>query len=240
MKKIDWKLIIIIVLALLAIIEGILLLKKDSNNEPLKSEEKSTIYTNDNVVSKVSNDINVESLIYRNGKSMLLKLTSLEKDIMTSNVTVTFKNNNNEVINTFSTPTGFLVKDDPYAININVPDITSGYAGDIEVTIMPTYLNEETSFYDKSLVKLNHTETNNEDNSITMNLTGTNPFEGDISMIQGLIILTNDQFVVQVANFAQSDITSGNEINIDVDISPDENGNLLTYDNVEIIINELY
>ena len=59
-------------------------------------------------------------------------------------------------------------------------------------------------------------------------------------MIQGLIILTNDQFVVQVANFAQSDITSGNEINIDVDISPDENGNLLTYDNVEIIINELY
>lgn len=240
MKKIDWKLIIIIVLALLAIIEGILLLKKDSNNEPLKPEEKSTIYTNDNVVSKVSNDINVESLIYRNGKSMLLKLTSLEKDIMTSNVTVTFKNNNNEVINTFSTPTGFLVKDDPYAININVPDITSGYAGDIEVTIMPTYLNEETSFYDKSLVKLNHTETNNEDNSITMNLTGTNPFEGDISMIQGLIILTNDQFVVQVANFAQSDITSGNEINIDVDISPDENGNLLTYDNVEIIINELY
>lgn len=240
MKKIDWKLIIIIVLALLAIIEGILLLKKDSNNEPLKPEEKSTIYTNDNVVSKVSNDINVESLIYRNGKSMLLKLTSLEKDIMTSNVTVTFKNDNNEVINTFSTPTGFLVKDDPYAININVPDITSGYAGDIEVTIMPTYLNEETSFYDKSLVKLNHTETNNEDNSITMNLTGTNPFEGDISMIQGLIILTNDQFVVQVANFAQSDITSGNEINIDVDISPDENGNLLTYDNVEIIINELY
>ena len=240
MKKIDWKLIIIIVLALLAIIEGILLLKKDSNNEPLKPEEKSTIYTNDNVVSKVSNDINVESLIYCNGKSMLLKLTSLEKDIMTSNVTVTFKNDNNEVINTFSTPTGFLVKDDPYAININVPDITSGYAGDIEVTIMPTYLNEETSFYDKSLVKLNHTETNNEDNSITMNLTGTNPFEGDISMIQGLIILTNDQFVVQVANFAQSDITSGNEINIDVDISPDENGNLLTYDNVEIIINELY
>ena len=240
MKKIDWKLIIIIVLALLAIIEGILLLKKDSNNEPFKPEEKSTIYTNDNVVSKVSNDINVESLIYRNGKSMLLKLTSLEKDIMTSNVTVTFKNDNNEVINTFSTPTGFLVKDDPYAININVPDITNGYAGDIEVTIMPTYLNEETSFYDKSLVKLNHTETNNEDNSITMNLTGTNPFEGDISMIQGLIILTNDQFVVQVANFAQSDITSGNEINIDVDISPDENGNLLTYDNVEIIINELY
>lgn len=240
MKKIDWKLIIIIVLALLAIIEGILLLKKDSNNEPFKPEEKSTIYTNDNVVSKVSNDINVESLIYRNGKSMLLKLTSLEKDIMTSNVTVTFKNDNNEVINTFSTPTGFLVKDDPYVININVPDITSGYAGDIEVTIMPTYLNEETSFYDKSLVKLNHTETNNEDNSITMNLTGTNPFEGDISMIQGLIILTNDQFVVQVANFAQSDITSGNEINIDVDISPDENGNLLTYDNVEIIINELY
>ena len=61
------------------------------------------------------------------------------------------------------------------------------------------------SFYDKSLIKLNHTETNNEDNSITMNLIGTNPFEGDISMIQGLIVLTNKEEIVQVSKFAQNE-----------------------------------
>ena len=240
MKKIDWKLIVIIVLALVVVIEGIFLLKKDSDDKPIKNEEKSTVYTNDSVILKVSNDIDVEYEIYNNNQSMLLKFTSKQKNIMTSDITVVFKNANDEVVDEFTTPTGALIKHDTYAINLNVPKITDDYAGNIEITITPEYLNEEMSFYDKSLIKLNHTETNNEDNSITMNLIGTNPFEGDISMIQGLIVLTNKEEIVQVSKFAQNDITSGNEINIDVGISPDEKGNLLKYDNVEIIINELY
>ena len=55
MKKIDWKLIVIIVLALVVVVEGIFLLKKDSDDKPIKNEEKSTVYTNDSVISKVSN-----------------------------------------------------------------------------------------------------------------------------------------------------------------------------------------
>lgn len=240
MKKIDWKLIVIIVLAVIVVVEGVFLLKKDSNDKPVENTEKSTVYTNDSVISKVSNDINVEYVIYNNNQSMLLKFTSKEKDIMTSDVKVVFKNSNNEVIDEFTTPTGALVKNDTYAINLNIPKITEDYAGDIEITIVPEYLNEEITFYDKDLIKLNHIETNNEDNTITMNLTGSNPFEGRISMIQGLIVLSNKDEIVQVANFAQSDIEIGNAINLNVVIAPDANGNLLTYDNVEIIINELY
>ena len=75
MKKIDWKLIVIIVLALVVVVEGIFLLKKDSDDKPIKNEEKSTVYTNDSVISKVSNDIDVEYEIYNNNQSMLLKLT---------------------------------------------------------------------------------------------------------------------------------------------------------------------
>lgn len=240
MKKLDWKLIIIIVLAIIVVIEGIFLLKNNFNDKQLITKEKSLIYTNSNIVSKVSNDIDVDYSIYNNGKSLLLKLTSLEKNIMTSNINITFKNDDNKIIDTFTTPTGFLVKDDIYAVNVSVPTITDGYAGDIEITITPTYLDEETMFYDKSLIKLNHTEINNENNSITMNITGINPFEGDISMIQGLIILSNNQKIVQVANYSQNNITSGESININVSIPSGENGEVLAFDNVEIIINELY
>ena len=235
MKKIDWKLIVIIVLALVVVIEGIFLLKKDSDDKPIKNEEKSTVYTNDSVISKVSNDIDVEYVIYNDNQSMLLKFTSKEKDIMTSDVKVIFKNSNNEIVDEFTTPTGAMVKDDTYAINLNVPKITDGSAGDIEITITPEYLNEETSFYDKSLIKLNHTETNNEDNTITMTLTGTNPFEGNISMIQGLIVLSNNEEIVYVTNFAQNNIAEEEQINLDVYIPQD-----FTFDDVDIIINELY
>ena len=234
MKKLDWKLIIIIALALLVVVEGVFLLKKDSEKK-VDSAEKNTVYTNNSVISKVSNDIDVEYVIYNDNQSMLLKFTSKEKDIMTSDVKVIFKNSNNEVVDEFTTPTGALVKDDTYAINLNVPKITNGSAGDIEITITPEYLNEETSFYDKSLIKLNHTETNNEDNTITMNLNGTNPFEGNISMIQGLIVLSNNEEIVYVTNFAQNSIAEEEQINLDVYIPQD-----FTFDDVDIIINELY
>ena len=234
MKKLDWKLIIIIALALLVVVEGVFLLKKDSE-KIVDNTEKNTVYTNNSVISKVSNDIYVEYVIYNDNQSMLLKFTSKEKDIMTSDVKVIFKNSNNEVVDEFTTPTGALVKDDTYAINLNVPKITDGSAGDIEITITPEYLNEETSFYDKSLIKLNHTETNNEDNTITMNLNGTNPFEGNISMIQGLIVLTNNDEIVYVTNFAQNNIAEEEQINLDVYIPQD-----FTFDDVDIIINELY
>lgn len=234
MKKLDWKLIIIIALALLVVVEGVFLLKKDSE-KIVDNTEKNTVYTNNSVISKVSNDIDVEYVIYNDNQSMLLKFTSKEKDIMTSDVKVIFKNSNNEVVDEFTTPTGALVKDDTYAINLNVPKITNGSAGDIEITITPEYLNEETSFYDKSLIKLNHTETNNEDNTITMNLNGTNPFEGNITMIQGLIVLTNNDEIVYVTNFAQNNIAEEEQINLDVYIPQD-----FTFDDVDIIINELY
>ena len=234
MKKLDWKLIIIIALALLVVVEGVFLLKKDSE-KIVDNTEKNTVYTNNSVISKVSNDIDVEYVIYNDNQSMLLKFTSKEKDIMTSDVKVIFKNSNNEVVDEFTTPTGALVKDDTYAINLNVPKITNGSAGDIEITITPEYLNEETSFYDKSLIKLNHTETNNEDNTITMNLNGTNPFEGNISMIQGLIVLSNNEEIVYVTNFAQNSIAEEEQINLDVYIPQD-----FTFDDVDIIINELY
>ena len=234
MKKLDWKLIIIIALALLVVVEGVFLLKKDSE-KIVDNTEKSTVYTNDSVISKVSNDIDAEYVIYNDNQSMLLKFTSKEKDIMTSDVKVIFKNSNNEVVDEFTTPTGALVKDDTYAINLNVPKITNGSAGDIEITITPEYLNEETSFYDKSLIKLNHTETSNEDNTITMNLNGTNPFEGNITMIQGLIVLTNNDEIVYVTNFAQNNIAEEEQINLDVYIPQD-----FTFDDVDIIINELY
>ena len=234
MKKLDWKLIIIIALALLVVVEGVFLLKKDSE-KIVDNTEKNTVYTNNSVISKVSNDIDVEYVIYNDNQSMLLKFTSKEKDIMTSDVKVIFKNSNNEVVDEFTTPTGALVKDDTYAINLNVPKITDGSAGDIEITITPEYLNEETSFYDKSLIKLNHTETNNEDNTITMNLNGTNPFEGNITMIQGLIVLTNNDEIVYVTNFAQNNIAEEEQINLDVYIPQD-----FTFDDVDIIINELY
>lgn len=237
MKKLDWKLIIIIALALLVVVEGVFLLKRNSEDKPVNNDnaEKSTVYTNNSVISKVSNDIDVEYVIYNDNQSMLLKFTSKEKDIMTSDVKVIFKNSNNEVVDEFTTPTGALVKDDTYAINLNVPKITDGYAGDIEIIITPEYLNEETSFYDKSLIKLNHTETNNEDNTITMNLNGTNPFEGNITMIQGLIVLTNNDEIVYVTNFAQNNIAEEEQINLDV-IVPQK----FTFDDVDIIINELY
>lgn len=234
MKKLDWKLIIIIALALLVVVEGVFLLKKDSE-KIVDNTEKNTVYTNNSVISKVSNDIDVEYVIYNDNQSMLLKFTSKGKDIMTSDVKVIFKNSNNEVVDEFTTPTGALVKDDTYAINLNVPKITNGSAGDIEITITPEYLNEETSFYDKSLIKLNHTETNNEDNTITMNLNGTNPFEGNITMIQGLIVLTNNDEIVYVTNFAQNNIAEEEQINLDVYIPQD-----FTFDDVDIIINELY
>lgn len=234
MKKLDWKLIIIIALALLVVVEGVFLLKKDSE-KIVDNTEKNTVYTNNSVISKVSNDIDVEYVIYNDNQSMLLKFTSKEKDIMTSDVKVIFKNSNNEVVDEFTTPTGALVKDDTYAINLNVPKITDGSAGDIEITITPEYLNEETSFYDKSLIKLNHTETNNKDNTITMTLTGTNPFEGNISMIQGLIVLSNNEEIVYVTNFAQNSIAEEEQINLDVYIPQD-----FTFDDVDIIINELY
>ena len=234
MKKLDWKLIIIIALALLVVVEGVFLLKKDSE-KIVDNTEKNTVYTNNSVISKVSNDIDVEYVIYNDNQSMLLKFTSKEKDIMTSDVKVIFKNSNNEVVDEFTTPTGALVKDDTYAINLNVPKITNGSAGDIEITITPEYLNEETSFYDKSLIKLNHTETNNKDNTITMTLTGTNPFEGNISMIQGLIVLSNNEEIVYVTNFAQNNIAEEEQINLDVYIPQD-----FTFDDVDIIINELY
>lgn len=240
MKKIDWKLIIIAILALVVIIEGIFLLKKDSKGEPLEVENKSSMYTNDNVISKVSNDIDVDYSIYRDGKSMLLKITSLDKDILTSTVNVVFKNDNNVVIDNITTYTGALVKDNVYAINLNVPNVTDGYAGDIEITINPTYVQNKTTFLDKNQLNLNHSEIINDDKSITMTVSGVNPFEQTISMLSGLAIFYNNSEVVYVTRFSQSDITSGNEINIDVDISPNENGNVLTYDNVEIIINELY
>ena len=73
------------------------MLKKDSDDKPIKNEEKSTVYTNDSVILKVSNDIDVEYEIYNNNQSMLLKFTSKQKNIMTSDITVVFKNANDEV-----------------------------------------------------------------------------------------------------------------------------------------------
>ena len=235
MKKVDWKLMVIIILLVITIVEGIFLInKKDTKIEINKEEKKELTYNENNVVSKISNDIKLEYEIFGEGNYLLLSLTSLEKNITTGSLKVVFKNSNNVVVDTYETLTGLLKINDDYVINLTIPKIDNSYAGDIEIYYIPTYMNEESILLDKSLVKLN-TQEITEEESKKLNITGANPYGQKISLIQGVIILYKDNKIVYVTHYSQNDIEAEGEVNVKV-IIPDN----VEYDKTETVINELF
>ena len=235
MKKVDWKLIVIIILLVITIVEGIFLInKKDTKIEINKEEKKELTYNENNVVSKISNDIKLEYEIFGEGNYLLLSLTSLEKNITTGSLKVVFKNSNNVVVDTYETLTGLLKINDVYVINLTIPEINNSYAGDIEVYYTPTYMDEESILKDKSLMKLS-TQEITEEGTKELNITGVNPYEQKISLIQGVIILYKENKVVYVTHYSKNDIEANGEVNLKI-VIPNE----IEYDKIETIINELF
>lgn len=235
MKKVDWKIIVIIILVIIVVVEGVLLInKKGENIENNNEEKKELTYNENNVVSKISNDIKLEYEIFGEGNYLLLSLTSLEKNITTGSLKVVFKNSNNVVVDTYETATGLLKINDVYVINLMIPEINNSYAGDIEVYYTPTYMNEESILKDKSLMKLS-TQEITEEGTKELNITGVNPYEQKISLIQGVIILYKENKVVYVTHYSKNDIEANGEVNLKIAI-PNE----IEYDKIETIINELF
>lgn len=229
MKKwLKWFLIIICFLLILYGLYYYILKNKEVN-----SNEQREYYKESDFVYENFNDINVNSTIYGNNEFILLLNTT--KNILSSEIEITFYDINNLEIDKENYNTNFISKDNPYIINGILPKMKNRYAGKINVKITPNYLEKDTKILDKNelIFSLDVNEINNKA-EITFN--SANPYTQIIHSASCYFLAYKDEQLIEVQSSYFENIPIGGNISMKVDFnnSKDE------FDSIKIIIDDLY
>lgn len=212
--------IIVIVLFIILIIIGLLICIEKFNlfDQNDKEAINSTVYLDEFVKISKPDDIKIEYNIYSYNKKIAFVITNNGKDILSSEISIIFKDNNGNTISSDKQSANSLKKGNSLAIEFEIPEIT-GYAGDIEVSFIPTYLDKETTSLDSSKITFDISKTANQENYINnFSLKALNPYPQKINYLLGVLILYKDDKIVAFSMFSTKNVSQDDYINVTVPI----------------------
>lgn len=217
MKKIS-KIVLIIMVVL--IILGCLFLIISKNKKPTEDINKDSLIT-----YNISNDIKYETAFIINNTYMAIVLENKSNDnIIKANLNVKFENKEiSEEIN-------MLTKDNKTLVLVKVPDnlVSNILKKKISITLNVTKKGETNSIDVFSLNKdVKYTTTLN-NNYININIEGNNTTSKDIKVLNGIILLYNQNKLVGATTFGIENISNKKDFSYVVSYPH------VTYDKVEV------
>lgn len=223
MKKIS-KIVLIIMVVL--IILGCLFLIISKNKKPTEDINKDSLIT-----CNISNDIKYETAFIINNTYMAIVLENKSNDnIIKANLNVKFENKEiSEEIN-------MLTKDNKTLVLVKVPDnlVSNILKEKISITLNVTKKGETNSIDVFSLNKdVKYTTTLN-NNYININVEGNNTTSKDIKVLNGIILLYNQNKLVGATTFGIENISNKKDFSYVVSYP------YVTYEKIEVYYTYAY
>ena len=223
MKKIS-KIVLIIMVVL--IILGCLFLIISKNKKPTEDINKDSLIT-----YNISNDIKYETAFIINNTYMAIVLENKSNDnIIKANLNVKFENKEiSEEIN-------MLIKDNKTLVLVKVPDnlVSNILKEKISITLNVTKKGETNSIDVFSLNKdVKYTTTLN-NNYININIEGNNTTSKDIKVLNGIILLYNQNKLVGATTFGIENISNKKDFSYVVSYP------YVTYEKIEVYYTYAY
>lgn len=223
MKKIS-KIVLIIMVVL--IILGCLFLIISKNKKPTEDINKDSLIT-----YNISNDIKYETAFIINNTYMAIVLENKSNDnIIKANLNVKFENKEiSEEIN-------MLTKDNKTLVLVKVPDnlVSNILKEKISITLNVTKKRETNSIDVFSLNKdVKYTTTLN-NNYININIEGNNTTSKDIKVLNGIILLYNQNKLVGATTFGIENISNKKDFSYVVSYP------YVTYEKIEVYYTYAY
>lgn len=223
MKKIS-KIVLIIMVVL--IILGCLFLIISKNKKPTEDINKDSLIT-----YNISNDIKYETAFIINNTYMAIVLENKSNDnIIKANLNVKFENKEiSEEIN-------MLTKDNKTLVLVKVPDnlVSNILKEKISITLNVTKKGETNSIDVFSLNKdVKYTTTLN-NNYININIEGNNTTSKDIKVLNGIILLYNQNKLVGATTFGIENISNKKDFSYVVSYP------YVTYEKIEVYYTYAY
>ena len=244
--------IIIIVLILIASGEGIYILKIKNKTISCNCEKpkNETVYkTHEYLIENINNElpdfikINKQTIIEQ--MHDLIIDISTDKSIIDSKMIIEYYDENAELVEKEEYAIGLLLKENNFIISSSIPILTDKYSGKIKVSMETNdfdSVNYEGESLDKSKLNLNATGSINlANNELNINITGTNNFNQKISNLSGYVLIYDKDKIINIAFFsAENEIAVGENININTKTFIPTDDTTKNYDNLKVVINNLY
>lgn len=251
MKKVG--LIILVFLAVVFIVVGVLLpaskeKEKKKTDDEIKYVEKYDV----NLVD--STGFKLRDVHYNDGYEVALFFTS-DEDYHLADIEITFYDMENTVVDNKKTAIGYVNANKEFVISTTV---AADSVKKIDVKVIPEKMEEEENipqdeniipdetpkeevkFLDSSKIKFTNQVTNLEDNKIKVSLTASNPFDQMINLINGYVLLYNEDTLVDMIYFDSINIAQGGQIFREVETMLYDSTGEVKYTDVKVIINELF
>ena len=239
--------ILVILLVIIASLEGVYILKSKDTKPNCTEGQTVTIYKGhefliENIDNQLPDFIKLDNSVIINDSHTLLLTISTTKDIINSKITIEYYDEDNNLVDKSEQNIGVLLKNNEFIVESNIPELNDKYSGKIKLTMETTDF-EKANYkgFDRTALKLETSSNSNPTtNELNISIQGTNPYEQKITELSGYVLLYEKDKIINRAYFTNDgDIETGADIKFNTTAYPID-GNEITYDRLEVVINYLY
>ncbi len=212
-------------------------LKNNGNNN---DSSESTVYTVNLVESE---GFELESVPY-NGDSELALFITGSDNYEYIVIEIISYDEDRQVVNTSTRSMNFIVANKQFVVSecVDLSVVKS-----IDVTVKERVDSEQidtekifSNILDKSKLEFETTVTNIENDVATINFTAINPYDNNIQVLNGFVLLYNKGQLVDMNFFSTTDVIQCESIDLNVNALLHDTTGVFEFDTVKVIVNELF
>ncbi len=238
--------IIIAILTIIAGLEGIYIFEhQDKTVEKEKIKYVGKNFLKENISYTKNEDLSLDAQIYKDDNMLLVTGKTGEKPIVNSKIFIEFYDVNEELVKKEECSIGILAANEKYVCLMSLPSISNDvYAGKILLSSEVNYFETDTSLYDKKLLNFTSSKSNNDETKVTtLTFESENPYE-NLHYFDGYVLVYKNNKALDAIYFSKdgSNLENG-KITFSVLTGPSFEDNelkFMDYDNLEVVINNLY
>lgn len=238
-KKIIYVIICLLIIASLMLGIGLIIKQNKSRNEGDKKKPE-TPYM---ITLKDSPGFEISLISYNGDNELALFMTSFEEHVAVD-VELTFLDAGKQIITTSTTSIAYVAAQRKYLISLSIDTEKVKF---IEARIKPQKDDSgkeltltDLVILDSNQLKFDIDDKIDDNNNATITLNAVNPYNQDIQLINGYVLLYDSDKLVDAISYSAIDITKGGEISAKVNTILHDTTGVFKYDKIKVIVNELF
>lgn len=232
---------VIICLSIIAsLLLGIgLIIKQNKSNDEENKKEPATPYM---ITLKDSPGFEISPVLYNGDNELALFITSFEAHY-SIDVELTFLDSGKQVIGTNTVNVAYVPIQKQVLLSVPV-DKNSVEFVEVRIKLAKSDDVGEVSLsdiiLDSNQLKFDIDDKIDDNNNATITLNAVNPYNQDIQLINGYVLLYDSDKLVDAISYSAIDITKGGEISAKVNTILHDTTGVFKYDKIKVIVNELF
>lgn len=237
-KKIIHIIICLLIVVSLSLGIGLIIRQNKQNDEDNKKEPKFPYV----LTLKDSPGFEISSIPYNGDNELALFMTSFEEHVAVD-VELTFLDAGKQIISTDTSSIAYLASQKQYLISIPVDSKNVKF---IEIKIRPKKddngeeLSASDIILDSRKLNFDIKDSIDENNNTTITLSTINPYNQDIHLINGYVLLYQSDKLVDAIPYSGIDFNQEEEISIKVNSTLHDTTGVFKYNKIKVIVNELF